>query len=229
MRHPPRGTCVPGCEFFGYCHDGCGQQTSIAASSAITEHRVKGRPRVFVHQHHHGHVPQRRSLPAANIPVERVRPLLRWLLDRYGYERTALICGLASGHIPRIMGSTSGPRGHALAHVRPDTAQRITDAVLFHKRGPRGWASPYEVEPTTIPPAWRKSIDDARAESHRRNKQRERAGLIQVRHCADCGKRVLTDSDRCARCREKTTQDSELAAINQRRFGSGHPPLVRTG
>jgi 5-methylcytosine-specific restriction endonuclease McrA len=50
VKHPTRGTCVPGCEFYGLCH-ACGEPTPLARRNYKEQGTREGEPQIF----HAGH------------------------------------------------------------------------------------------------------------------------------------------------------------------------------
>lgn len=131
--HSSRGTCVPECELFGRCHCLCGDRTNIARATMRKEHTVRGRPKVFVRYHtmkRYRVTPSRRAWQKSGIPVERVQPLVRFLVARYG---SAISAACECGMIDRGARFSSILAGR-YAFVAPKIARRIVAQVNRHRQ-----------------------------------------------------------------------------------------------
>lgn len=71
MKHPNRGTCVPDCGFYGKCHCGCGEPTSIASYNRSEDGRVKGEPMIWLKGHHKRELPSEWSKRERNLEAQR--------------------------------------------------------------------------------------------------------------------------------------------------------------
>ena len=95
--HPPRGTCAPGCSFYGRCHCGCGASPKFSQVTFAPSGRMAGRPFTFVSGHQLRVIHPRAGMWSRNgVPIETIRPLVFWLRDRHGSIRA--VAGLL--HMP---------------------------------------------------------------------------------------------------------------------------------
>jgi len=86
--HPSHGTCVPECSSYGTCHCGCGATPKRSAVTSVPWNRHAGHPFTFVPGHQLRVVHPRAGMwSKQGVPVERVRPLIRWLRLQHGSVR----------------------------------------------------------------------------------------------------------------------------------------------
>ena len=86
--HPSHGTCVPDCPSYGTCHCGCGATPKRSAVTSVPWNRHAGHPFTFVPGHQLRVVHPRAGMwSKQGVPVERVRPLIRWLRMQHGSVR----------------------------------------------------------------------------------------------------------------------------------------------
>jgi hypothetical protein len=128
--HPPKGTCVPGCQRYGLCHCGCARRPRVSQVTFAPEHRYADRPFVFV-SGHHARVFRRLGAPwsKSGVPVESVRPLLAWLHTRHGtWDAVAELLGIPTS---TIKGYANNRKRRS---VPPEAARRIQRLVLAHRK-----------------------------------------------------------------------------------------------
>lgn len=135
--HPLRGTCVPECESYGFCHCGCGRRTRLSGYTHYDKDRVKGFPSVYWPSHNIDPTQVVGCWGSRGIPVERVQPLARWLVKKYGWE----VPGIPESTIAGILCPSSKGR-----RVSPNTARRVVELVEFHRRARDPWAFTEEEE-----------------------------------------------------------------------------------
>ncbi len=128
--HPSHGTCVPDCPSYGTCHCGCGATPKRSAVTSVPWNRHAGHPFTFVPGHQLRVVHPRAGMwSKQGVPVERVRPLIRWLRMQHGSVR-------AVAELLQMPESTL--RGYLYnakrKRVPPEAAQRIVDLTLAHRR-----------------------------------------------------------------------------------------------
>jgi len=144
--HPPRGTCEPRCLLYGRCHCGCGARPKFSQVTFASSGRVAGRPFTFVPGHQLRVLHPRAGTWSRNgVPVEAIRPLLFWLRERHGSIRA----------VSRLLQMPEGTiRGYVYnrrrKRVPPQTAKRITDLVLAHRKR-AGLLDMWEEEPGLRP------------------------------------------------------------------------------
>lgn len=162
---------------WGTCHCGCGMKTTVADVTSTLHGVTKGRPRVWVWGHSvrvYGAPKSPGSWHTHGTPAEQVRPLVEWLVARYGSQRQAA----------RIVGvNISWPsyllRGD-ISRVSPRVAEAVVAAVLAHRprsQDPYRW---HEVEPTHLPSSIRASIQDPERIRNTEQKRRSRERLAEA-------------------------------------------------
>jgi hypothetical protein len=129
--HPPRGTCVPGCASYGRCHCGCDGRPTTNAATHPASGREKGRPFTFVAGHQARVLDVRAGTWSRNgVAVDRIKPLLLWLRERHGSIReVATVLGMPEATVRGYVYNRKRKR------VPPESAQRIANTVLAHRRG----------------------------------------------------------------------------------------------
>lgn len=160
VSHPRRGTCEPGCERYGYCHcsEDCPARPRLSSRTHLQRGYVTGRPHVFACGHNPRMTPGQWSANGAE--VAKVRPLVRWLIHRYGIEGTAGITGVAKGSINTLAYDRGRKR------CSPDIAQRITSAVLAHKpAAPRDRFATFDTGTPRPPTQWESERAEKYAEA----------------------------------------------------------------
>ena len=142
FEHPPRGSCLRGCPSYGRCHCGCGETPSRATYNLPGSGRVQGEPYVFRSGHQARVLPRRGGhWTRHGVPVERVRPLLRWLHQRHGDWRT--VAAMLRMPVSTIKGYANN---HRRRRVPPLAARRVSQLVLAHRK--RGtWLDQWETPP----------------------------------------------------------------------------------
>lgn len=134
--HPPRGTCVPGCERYGFCHCGCGERSGIA--TRYREGIVRGRPMVYARYHQH-----RSSRNARRgVPLRRVWDDLGVVYATYRSQRRmaaalgmtqAYVCHMLKGRV-RNISLVHAQRISALARGTRVQADRDREAERARQR-----------------------------------------------------------------------------------------------
>ncbi|MEX0991436.1 MAG: hypothetical protein WD004_04105 [Actinomycetota bacterium] len=108
-------------------------------------HRYAGEPYVFRSGHHARVFPRQAGVwSRRGVEVERVRPLLAWLHERYGDWRTVAM--LLDMPVSTLKGHANNSKRK---RVPPDTAARIQRLVLSHRRG-RSWIDQWEVDEPSV-------------------------------------------------------------------------------
>lgn len=122
MKHPMRGTCVPGCEMYGACHCGCGGRPGVASCSRRRESAVGGRPRLFLAGHNR-RVGPGYACSKTGVPLAHVLPDLRALVAiRFGVKGAAAASGLSPTGLGKML------RGE-VRRVRFGNAVKISRAL----------------------------------------------------------------------------------------------------
>lgn len=131
--HPTRGTCVPGCSSYGQCHCGCGVRPKVSHITVPSTHRIAGRPFTFSSGHQLRVIHPHAGIWSRNgVPIEQVRPLLFWLRERHGsMKAVAILLDRPEATIRGYAYNTKRKR------VPPETARRIVNLVLAHRKQPR--------------------------------------------------------------------------------------------
>lgn len=145
--HPTRGTCVPGCSSYGACHCGCGARPKLSHITVLSAHRVAGQPFTFVSGHQLWVIhPHAGIWSKTGVPIEQIRPLLFWLRERHGsIKAVAIMLDTPEATIRGYAYNTKRER------VPPDTARRIVNLVLAHRKQPRlldTWEEPPGLRPS---------------------------------------------------------------------------------
>jgi hypothetical protein len=145
--HAPRGTCVPECPSYGWCHCGCGGRPTTNIATHPSSCRYKGHPFTFVAGHQARVLDVRAGIWSRNgVAVEKVRPLLFWLRERHGSIRqVALVLGMPEATVRGYVYNRKRKR------VPPEAAHRIANTVLSHRRrwGPLDrWED--DIEPSAV-------------------------------------------------------------------------------
>jgi len=127
--HASRGTCLPGCPSYGWCHCGCGGAPKRLAVTHVAGARYRGHPYVFVSGHQLRVVhPRAGAWSNRGVEIEKVRPLLFWLRDHHGSMRAVA----ALLEIPEAT-----VRGYAYnqrrKRVPPRSARAVVRLVLAHR------------------------------------------------------------------------------------------------
>jgi hypothetical protein len=128
--HPPHGTCVTGCALYERCHCGCGGVPTRSAVTYVRGSRYRDQPYVFLVGHHMRVMhPRAGAWSRRGVPVDEVRPLLRWLRQRHGGLRA--VADLVEVPEATLHGYLFNTKRKT---VPPATAKRIVTVVLAHKR-----------------------------------------------------------------------------------------------
>lgn len=118
------GTCVPECPSYGLCHCGCDEPTNVNRFHQPTRGFTKGL-HCINRNGHRIHLGTRGRYSYDVVPIDRVRPLARFLFDEMGgVNGAAVAAGLRRGTINGVLYD----RAHKC--VTGDTAARIVEAVL---------------------------------------------------------------------------------------------------
>lgn len=142
-----RGTCDDtACPSHGYCHDGCGDLRPLADQ----HHRPRNWTRDMPLMWKSGHSPDCKGSDRHqnDVPVERVRPLARWLHEETGsLVAAAAVAGLSQGTFDIICYSRSKKGVHpksaaaivagvlALRNVRNPDAPHVARIPTAYERG----------------------------------------------------------------------------------------------
>jgi hypothetical protein len=172
--HPPRGTCVPGCGLFGQCHCGCGEATRVPRQSTVERSIVRGRPMVYRSGHNvrvQNRIGWHPTGPygVRGVDRARLRPLVRWLLSRYGWDETSRLLGMSLGQLWKV----SSGRGKAT----PASAARVVSVVRAHRR--RGDVfTTFEVALPRFPSLQEQAIAERERVRKERRRYRDRHGRV---------------------------------------------------
>ena len=204
--HPLRGTCNDeSCPSHGLCHCGCGGKTRVPERNWFSDGWHRGRPGTWVK----GHNLRGRARPKGSgglmwarrgIPVERLQPLLEWLVSRYGFRGAGRVLNWEIQYIWRL-------RTSRIKKVSPPKAQHLVDTVLAHKRRPVDPFSTWEVELREATPEERE-VDESRLDQRRMERDRarqRRAGKRSNKCQGGCGLTIASnalDQEVCRKCRE---------------------------
>lgn len=182
--HPPKGTCHVGCERHGLCHCGCSGEPKICHRTSEARHHTMGEPFVFIAGHNPRTVVGAWNRNGADI--EKVRPLLQWLIDRYGVRGTAELTGIPKGTVNSLAYQPNRSR------CNPDSAARITEAVLKHRPAKRDpWAT-FDTETRRPPTQWESERAEKYAEAEYQRLRGARKYLADV-HALDEHTRAAID------------------------------------
>lgn len=168
--HPPRGTCFPECPWFGYCHCGCGTETVMAICNRAKDgpkrgRSIRGHYSIWIRGHNalgHGNYG-----PGAwmvnGVPVERIQPLLDWLISQYGEKRrVAGVLGVPDSTLAHWCDNST----RAVKHIPKDRAMQIARVVQAH-RSPR--SSPFDDDiPRRLPTQGEATMMKRRAQNEHR-------------------------------------------------------------
>ena len=78
-----RGTCIEECPMYGRCHCECGRATTISSTRNSRVGYFVGHP--YIHANGHRANPHSPGYwQTSGIPIERVRPLVTWLVQECG-------------------------------------------------------------------------------------------------------------------------------------------------
>ena len=198
LAHPLRGTCVPACELYGWCHCLCGRRTSSSDRSNRAEGATFGQPRVYVRDHHKRSPKNSR----AGMPVRAILGDLRTLISLHGtHRRVATLLNHSPSWVSKVM------NGH-VRHIPLSVAQQI--AVLA--RGTRQQAT-----------LDRKRERNRKTQAIRRHAEKPlpicECGsriLTDWDKCAAC------------RAKSMRSANPETRRENTRRWGSGRMPIQET-
>lgn len=170
-----RGTCIPSCELYGYCHCGCGAKQPLATFTHERDNWVKGRPTTF-QRGHNQRVNPNYHYARAGMDAHLVLQDLRQLVRVYGSQRkVAKKLGVYQSWVSSALNGKT-------RRVSLGRATQIAELV----RGRRQDIS----------------IDFERRR-RREEKAYLRRHPREPKFCPDCGCRVLTDYDRCSDCRRR--------------------------
>ena len=202
--HPTKGTCNDAaCPAHGRCHCGCGKFTHHARQNRMKGRLgkwTKGNPTCFLAGHAAWLSP---GWKAYGVPIDRVRPLLRFLQRRHGgIEHVPPVVGIPRSTIINILYKASRKT------VAPETAQKIVAAVLPLKAPSYIWQQADDLPARRHPRPEERGIPSPKQLAARENQRRTRANkklprLPTVRYvptnaehfehgCPHCGKRFLT-------------------------------------
>jgi hypothetical protein len=158
INHPLRGTCNdPTCAFHLYCHCGCGEETTVAEYNIARSAYVRGRPRVYRNGHHLAFIPPRGPWSKRGIPIARVRPLMRKLIEWEAQPRRIGVKGRRTEWdlaVDRLAGKL-GVSQHTVSNilyasrckwVRPEVAQRVVAVILARQPEERA----HQARPSTV-------------------------------------------------------------------------------
>jgi hypothetical protein len=131
--HPSHGTCVPECPSYGRCHCGCEAAPKLSAVTSVPWNRHAGHPFTFVPGHQLRVVHPRAGMwSKQGVPVERVRPLIRWLRVQHGSVRAvAELLDMPESTLRGYLYNAKRKR------VPPEAAQRIVALTLAHRKRTR--------------------------------------------------------------------------------------------
>jgi hypothetical protein len=208
----------------------CGERTRTVDKSNRRYGWVRGHPMAYRQGHSPGSRANRLNRESSvrggtlshrrEVPIERVQPLARWLVKRYGSARRAAeVSGLRARSLSRW--ASGGVRS-----VHPRLVKALAAAVLAHRRSRDPWRV-FEVEPMLLAAEVRARIPEPEGRKARqaRYSRRWRAGERTQRYCAMCGVQIgtVTVYMYCTHCRR---EEASLAQENQRRWGSGREPVA---
>jgi len=125
VNHPMKGTCLPDCELWGVCHDGCGRPTPVIDKQRAVE---------FVRGHHTAYLPGHNPATRANTQ----RPHPKWSRSGIDQARLLPLLDLLRRHhgSDRAVCRAMGKHHTFVSHIRhqrvkcdPVTARFIVSAV----------------------------------------------------------------------------------------------------
>lgn len=129
-----KGTCdFEDCEFHNKCHCGCGNIPSIAVSNQIIHLAKRGNPYMYV-KHHNRKYRQPNNKTGCFVKngkdIQKAKQCLGWLKNRYEtWNEVGRITNLSPSFVKNIYYSKHR------RNVSPITADKISKAILLHKRG----------------------------------------------------------------------------------------------
>lgn len=148
---PGRGTCVPECSSYGWCHCGCGNPTNVAKGTRHTRGERNGRHFKYVRFHHNHSLNRGLKHTRNGVPMSRLRPELEALVrssftqkraaEQMGVSR-AWMCRALSGEIQRtslsmalrLAEAVRGGRGLAEEHHQAEIARERNERRAALKR-----------------------------------------------------------------------------------------------
>ena len=116
---------------YGFCHDGCGGRPKISPHNHTAQRQTKGQPNCFLKGHNRHRVIG--AWAKNGVPIDKVRPVAKWLIQIYGTAELEALTGISRGTIQSIAYTTGRKRCH------PDFARRLHELVKISQRSRDPW------------------------------------------------------------------------------------------